>query len=256
MLKTVPNPVLNSETFPSLLDYPFWLSKALLNTVGTDLSVFYPERVPVQGSLIIVSNHRSFLDPFVLMSALNHSVRFACHRYMGRVPLLKDVVKGLGCFSLDLSKPDQDSLFFPPVQLSQAKWLGVFPEGGEPMVKTTSPHEMGTFQRGFAHLALRSQVEPLGILPVAIVSHVEVQETTVPLEVLSWFDPSEPLFQQSGWHPAILYRRVSVLVGQPVWVTTEQRAQYYGRQAKAVAMDLTLTCQARVEALLNEGYRW
>jgi hypothetical protein len=82
-----------------------------------------------------------------------------------------------------------------------------------------------------------------------------VQETTIPLQVLSWFDPSEPLFQQSGWHPAVLYRSVSVLVGQPLWITSEQREQYRGKQAKAIATDITRTCQAEIAALLREGLR-
>ena len=249
-------PVMNSlQSSPSPLDYPFWLSKAVLNAVGTELSVVHGERVSDPKSLIVVSNHRSFLDPFVIMAALNHSVRFACHRYMSKVPGLSEVVKGLGCFSLDLTKPDQDKLFAPPFLLSPTQWLGVFPEGGKPMVKPTQPHEMGAFQRGFAHLALRSQMQPLGILPVAIASHVEVQESTIPLQVFSWFDPSEPLFQQSGWHPAILYRRVSLQIGSPIWITPEQRAQYHGRQAKTVAMDLTQAAQSQVAALLAEGYR-
>ncbi len=240
---------------PSFLDYPFWLSKAVLNTVGTDLSVVHGERLSDPRSLIVVSNHRSFLDPFVIMAALNHSIRFACHRYMSKVPVLSEVIKGMGCFSLDLTKQDQDRLFSPPIQLPTAQWIGVFPEGGKPMVKPTQPHEMGLFQRGFAHLALRSQVQPLGILPVAIVSHVEVQESTVPLQVFSWFDPSEPLFQQDGWHPAILYRRVSLMVGNPIWVTPDQRAQYHGKQAKVTAMELTQAAQTQVADLLAEGYR-
>jgi 1-acyl-sn-glycerol-3-phosphate acyltransferase len=243
------------QPFPSLIDYPFWLSQALLATLGTKLSVSYKAPIPRYGSFIVVSNHRSFLDPFVVMAALNRSVRFACHRYMGRVPLLREMVRGMGCFSLEATQQNQDSLFSPSAQFPQAQWLGIFPEGANPMVQPTHPQEMGKFRRGFAHLALRSQVRPLGILPVAIAAHTEVQESTIPLQVLSWFDPSEPLFQQSGWHPAILYGRVSVLVGQPMWITPEQREQYRGKQAKAISTEITQTCEAEIAALLREGFR-
>ncbi len=245
----------SSPPLPSFLDYPFWLSQALLASVGTELSVQYHAPIPRYGAFIVVSNHRSFLDPFVVMAALNRSVRFACHRYMSRVPLLKNMVQGLGCFSLEMTKQNQDGLFLPSAQFPQPQWLGIFPEGAETMVQPTHPQEMGEFHRGFAHLALRSQVQPLGILPVAIAAHTEVQESTIPLQVLSWFDPSEPLFQQSGWHPAVLYRRVKVVVGQPLWITPEQRKQYGGRQAKAIAADITQTCQDEIAALLREGFR-
>jgi 1-acyl-sn-glycerol-3-phosphate acyltransferase len=242
------------QPLPSLIDYPFWLSHALLTTLGTELSVYHQAPIPMYGSFIVVSNHRSFLDPFVVMAALNRSVRFACHRYMGRVPLLREMVQGLGCFSLEIQQ-NQDSLFSPSAQFPQAQWLGVFPEGANPMVQPTNPQEMGEFRRGFAHLALRSQVQPLGILPVAIAARSEVQEPAIPLQVLSWFDPSEPLFQQPGWHPTVLYRRVSILVGQPIWITPEQREQYRGKQAKAISTEITQTCQNEVMALLHEGFR-
>jgi 1-acyl-sn-glycerol-3-phosphate acyltransferase len=243
------------QPLPSLIDYPFWLSQALLATLGTELSVYNQAPIPRYGSLIVVSNHRSFLDPFVVMAALNRSVRFACHRYMGRVPLLREMVQGLGCFSLEATQQNQDGLFSPSAQFPQAQWLGIFPEGADPMVQPTHPQEMGKFHRGFAHLALRSQVQPLGILPVAIAAHTEVQESTIPLQVLSWFDPSEPLFQQPGWHPTVLYRRVSVLVGQPLWITPEQRDRYRGKQAKAISAEITQTCQDEIAALLREGFR-
>ena len=62
------------------------------------------------------------------------------------------------------------------------------------MVQTTSPHQIGQFHRGFAHLALRAPVKNLAILPVAISSVEETVSPTVPLKFLSLFDPSEPLF--------------------------------------------------------------
>ena len=75
----------------------------------------------------------------------------------------------------------------------------------------------------------------------------------MPLKVLSFFDPSEPLFNQAGWHPLVIYRRVAVLIGRPYWITPQQRQQYQGKQAKTVVADLTDRCQTEIANLLRQG---
>lgn len=82
------------------------------------------------------------------------------------------------------------------------------------------------------------------------------KETTkfpVPLKLLSLFDPSEPLFDQAGWHPMVIYQQVDVLIGKPLWVTNAQRQSYQGKQAKGVIADLTGHCQNEIKTLLQYG---
>jgi 1-acyl-sn-glycerol-3-phosphate acyltransferase len=131
--------------------------------------------------------------------------------------------------------------------------VGVFPEGAEPMVKFTQPQQVGEFQRGFAHLALRAAVQDLAILPVAIASLEEVNTSAVPLSILSFFDPSEPLFNQPGWHPLVIYNRVAVLIGRPYWIRPQHQQQYQGKQAKTVVAELTEHCYGEITNLLHEG---
>jgi hypothetical protein len=88
---------------------------------------------------------------------------------------------------------------------------------------------------------------------VAIAAQAETTTSAVPLQLLSFFDPSEPLFQSSGWHPMVVYRRVDVLVGKPVWITPAQRDSYQGKQAKIVVADLIAQCQAEISSLLRYG---
>jgi hypothetical protein len=103
-------------------------------------------------------------------------------------------------------------------------------------------------------LALRTQEDsrslPLAILPVAIASLAEVKTNTVPLKLLSLFDPSEPLFNQSGWHPLVIYQRVAVLIGRPYWIKAQHRQQYQGKQAKAIVEEITHHCQGEIANLL------
>ncbi|NJN86169.1 MAG: 1-acyl-sn-glycerol-3-phosphate acyltransferase [Leptolyngbyaceae cyanobacterium SL_7_1] len=234
---------------------PLWFSRQLLAALNTELWFHYQERVPRTGSIVVVSNHRSFMDAPLLMAALNQSMRFACHHYMGQVPIMKDIVTQLGCFPLDTPEQRRQSFFTQAIRLLHDRQVvGIFPEGAEPMVALTQPENVGTFHRGFAHLALRAPIADLTLLPVAIASQKETINSAIPLSLLSVIDPSEPLFQQSGWHPMVVYERVNVLIGRPMGITASQRQSYQGKQAKTVIADLTEYCHTEIKDLLQKSY--
>ncbi|BAB77758.1 lysophospholipid acyltransferase family protein [Anabaena sp. FACHB-709] len=234
---------------------PLDISRIFLTTLSTKMFRYYEDRIPQDASLLIVSNHRSFMDALTLMAALSNPIRFACHHYMGQVPILREIVTGqLGCFPLEENQHRQQSFFVQSQKLLQTKQMvGVFPEGADPMVKYTPANEVGEFRRGFAHLALRSQVKNLAVLPVAIASLEESNTSAFPLKLLSLFDPSEPLFNQYGWHPLVIYHRVAVLVGRPYWITAQHHNQYHGKQAKNVVAELTTHCHDEIATLLAQG---
>ncbi|NJO42852.1 MAG: 1-acyl-sn-glycerol-3-phosphate acyltransferase [Cyanobacteria bacterium CRU_2_1] len=233
---------------------PLIISQQLLTLFGTRTFFYHQDRIPHDGAVLVVSNHRSFMDAFLLMAAIDRPIRFACHHYMGQVPVLRDFVARLGCFPLDAPNQRQQGFFHQATQLLQTRQaVGIFPEGAQPMVQLTSPYETSKFHRGFAHLALRSSVQDLAILPVAIASHSETTSSPFPLKMLSLFDPSEPLFDQSGWHPMVIYQCVNILVGRPIWISPTQRQSYQGKQAKTVVTDLITYCQTEIDDLLRYG---
>lgn len=231
---------------------PLWVSQALLSAMGVRIYVDYQNRIPTDTAVIVVSNHRSFLDPLVLMSALQHSVRTACHHYMGQVPLMRDVVNLLGAFPLADPEQRQQAFLRQAIALLQSQqWVAIFPEGAQPMVRLTSPYGVESFHRGFAHLALRAGVPNLAILPVAIASQDESTSPAIPLRLLRLFDPSEPLFDRDGWHPVVTYQRVHVMCGRPYWLTAQQYQQYRGKQAKQIVATLTEYCRSEILELLS-----
>ncbi|TAG38386.1 MAG: 1-acyl-sn-glycerol-3-phosphate acyltransferase [Oscillatoriales cyanobacterium] len=212
-------------------DRTLMISRCFLAGVGTQMFVHHQQRIPQESPVLVVSNHRSFLDPLVLTAALGRSIRFACHHYMGQVPVIREVVTSFGAFPLEAPEHRQQHFFAQATALLQDReMVGVFPEGAEPMVNFTQPNTIGKFQRGFAHLALRAPVRDLAVLPVAIASMEEKSvRSGLPLKLLSLFDPSEPLFDRAGWHPVIVYQRVNILIGRPYWITVDRQQQYRGK---------------------------
>ncbi|MCY7321776.1 MAG: 1-acyl-sn-glycerol-3-phosphate acyltransferase [Phormidesmis sp. CAN_BIN36] len=235
-------------------DSPLQISRLLIAAMGIQMYLHHRDRVPQTGATLVVSNHRSFLDAPLLMSAIDRPIRFACHHYMGQVPVMREVVTKLGCFPLARAGQRQQSFFHQAIQLLKTQQaVGVFPEGTEPMVNSPTRCEMGDFQRGFAHLALKAPVQDLAVLPIAIAVQNETKSSAVPLKLLSFFDPSEPLFNQEGWHPLVVYQRVNVLVGRPFWITPSHRQKYQGKGARTIVQHLTGHCHNEISSLLLRG---
>ncbi|NJM49328.1 MAG: 1-acyl-sn-glycerol-3-phosphate acyltransferase [Alkalinema sp. RU_4_3] len=239
----------------ALLNYPInplFLSQQLLSGMGTQITVTGKERIPVKGSTLIVSNHRSAMDVAVLMAALNQPIHFACHHYMRQVPLLGEMMDQLGFLPLDEPKARYGHFFDRATQLlKQHQTIGIFPEGATPMVQETTPEIVSPFQRGFAHLALRAPIDDLVILPVAISAQHEINTSLFPVRWLQMFDASEPLFDRPGWHPLVLYHQVKVSIGTPIVVDRGPKQGYHGRKALDWVTKTTETCHREIQSLLT-----
>ncbi len=246
----------SSAVCPPLMlpEQPLFISQTLLSLLDTQVSIQYGDRIPASGPALFVSNHRSFMDPLLLMVAANRSIRFACHRYMSQVPLLREATAQLGCLPLRTDTRGQQEFFRHATQLLESQQcVGIFPEGASAMVDIGQPTQVGSFQRGFAHLALQANIPDLTIVPIAIASQQEIYQPMFPLQLLSWFEPSEPLFQQGGWHSIVFYQRVTMLVGHP-WQISATEQDRYRSGGKAIARELSERCQQSIQALLTEGY--
>ena len=240
---------------PELIaDLPLHLSRLLISAAGTKATYHFIERVPAVNRIILVSNHRSLLDAPLLMAALDRPIRFACHYYMSRVPGLREMVSAMGAFPLDAPQQRPKEFFQKAVSLLHEKEVvGIFPEGAEPMIQSTTPNRIRSFHRGFAHLAMRAPVGDVAILPVAMPSLQEQTSNLAPLSLFKLADPSEPLFDRGGWHHSVRYQHVRVLVGHPLWVKDKQRAEYCGRQGGLLARELTDSCRNQIIELMRQG---
>jgi 1-acyl-sn-glycerol-3-phosphate acyltransferase len=228
------------------------LAQDLLGSLGVNVTVKHLERLPPVGPLMIVSNHRSFLDPLLLTSFLNTPIHFVCHRYMANVPVLRELLQACGGFPL--SRQNQDDWYPNLLQdatnlLDRRKTIGIFPEGVTPMLNPPATKDLRDFHRGFAHLALQATVPNLQILPVAICAPSAWRCPVVPLRLLHQLDPFEPGFNQAGWHPAVFYRDVVIRVGQPLPIAP-YHSRYHGRAASILVRDITAMLSEQIAELL------
>jgi len=85
--------------------------------------------LPEQGAAIVVSNHVSGLDPFILIAACHRPLRFLIAREQYERPILHWLFKASGCIPVDRSGKPELALRQALRALESGEVLALFPHG-------------------------------------------------------------------------------------------------------------------------------
>ncbi len=140
-------------------------AKTQLSGLNIEIKVENPEKLPEEGQYLLVSNHRSIIDPLIIEVALEETKIFGL--WVSKKELYNSFFFGLfvrnaGSVLLDREK-SQMSGFFSDVKkgVKEGSSIFIFPEGTRN--KTDKP--LSTFKEGSRIIALKNR---LPILPVYI----------------------------------------------------------------------------------------
>ena len=117
------------------------------------------EHVP-DGGVILASNHRSFLDPFVIGICIRRPIYFVAKRELFRNPLVGWFLNCMGAFPVRRGQSDEESVKTARQLLAQGEAVVVFPEGTRIVSGS-----LGRPKRGVGRLALQSGAP---VVPVAV----------------------------------------------------------------------------------------
>lgn len=100
----------------------------ILFKIGLRLNVEGASNIPMDGPLVIASNHLSLLDPPVIGVAATRKVHFMAKQELF-VPILGDIYKALGAFPVRRGGADRAAIKHGIYILKDNKVLAIFPEG-------------------------------------------------------------------------------------------------------------------------------
>ena len=112
------------------------------------------------GGVILASNHRSFLDPFVLGCCVPRPIYFVAKQELFKNPLAGWILNCLGAFPLRRGASDEESVKTSLMLLERGRVVVIFPEGTRVTRGSLKPPH-----RGVGRLALESGAP---VVPVAV----------------------------------------------------------------------------------------
>jgi len=161
---------------------PFFLLYFRLARIGR-------EHLPRTGPLLLASNHRSFLDPFVIGTLVRRPVYYMAKRELFEKRWQAWALNALGAFPVDRGAGDKDAMDTARAILERGGCVVVFPEGTR-----VRPGSLGSPKRGIGRLALETGAP---VAPVAVIGSDAVRR---------------------GWR--IRPRKVRIRVGRPLLFPT------------------------------------
>jgi 1-acyl-sn-glycerol-3-phosphate acyltransferase len=142
----------------------YWLMRAILQPVFHlywRMSRIGREHVPAEGPVIIASNHRSFLDPFILGTIARRPIYYVAKEELFRNRFLGWLLNALGAFPVSRGTGDEEMVTTAKAILARGDAVLIFPEGTR-----VRPGPLGRPKRGVGRLALETGAP---VVPVAII---------------------------------------------------------------------------------------
>ena len=108
------------------------------------------EHVPSAGPVILVANHESIYDPWVLGVVTPRPIRYVAKAELWRYPVVRSLMNGFGCIPIERGGGDLLAMTRVVEALNRDEVIGFFPQG------TTKRDRPRRFHRGAARLALQT----------------------------------------------------------------------------------------------------
>jgi glycerol-3-phosphate dehydrogenase (NAD(P)+) len=142
----------------------YWIVRALFQPffhVYFRMSRIGREHIPARGGVIVASNHRSFLDPFVIATMAKRPMYYVAKKELFRHRLIAWFLNSLGAFPVDRGAGDADTIETAKAILARGDIVLIFPEGTR-----TRPGALGKPHKGVGRLALETGAP---VVPLAVI---------------------------------------------------------------------------------------
>ncbi len=177
-----------------------------------DTSILNPQYVPEEGPCIIVANHRSDLDPFLILFNVQRPISWMAASYLWNMPVFKQLMDNLGAIPISKFQSEiRHALSKADEILENGGAIGIFPEGWDYIAQNQFDWSVGKFQTGFARIALRTGAP---VVPMAILGldEIRVRNPLPPFMRKIFGFPIEMQYIKDR----CVYRKIHINVGKPI----------------------------------------
>lgn len=175
------------------------------------------ENVPAHGPALLVGNHRTTSDPFLLSGVLPRRVHYVVAAFMGKLPLTSHLASSTGNIVLPVSQggKSQELIRMARRLLKKGRLVGVFPEGMDNFMNGSPPGTVSKFHTTFARLILGLEMPDLPVVPIGFTGEEERVVLSVPGGLMKMLDPHLPI-DSSGEIVVPVYNKARIAIGRPL----------------------------------------
>ncbi|MFA5560773.1 MAG: lysophospholipid acyltransferase family protein [Acholeplasmataceae bacterium] len=147
----------------------FWANRFLLHL---SIKVEGKENVPKTGRLTIYANHKSYVDPLLILEIIKRPTTFTPKSALYKIPVLKQWLESIACFKIDRSntRDTARSMIDAINTVKSEVAMTIFPEGG---IKDRDEEKMVDMRAGAYKVGLKAKAE---LLPIRIFGTTEVKK--------------------------------------------------------------------------------
>lgn len=170
------------------------------------------ENFPEYGGALVIANHQSELDPFLVGSAVHRKVQWLSKAENFEIPIFRSIIKPFGTIPLKRGQSDEKALNKVRAVLENGGCVGMFPEGTR-----SEDGKLSEFRSGGARLCLETGVP---YVPCAIFGAYKVFPKNVNVTGIKWRDGI----------------KISIVIGKPVYIDPSLEPTYENAQIVKNAM--------------------
>ncbi|EQA44312.1 acyltransferase [Leptospira broomii serovar Hurstbridge str. 5399] len=180
--------------------------------LAVNITAYGTENIVSNGKLILVCNHRSDMDPFILSYTFPRFISWVAAEYTFRIPIFRDLAKIAGGIPMSVDgKISLASIKMIQQVFKRGDVLGIFPEGHDYMVRNDFKKPMIDFHEGFAAFSIRNKVD---ILPCVIIPIEEsYSDIPIPPIVRSFMGMPKDVCEIKK---RAIYKKVKVVYGEKI----------------------------------------
>lgn len=106
-----------------------WLLAWLIMMIFGPFRTIGRYRVPKEGGLLILANHRADIDPMAVQLASPRVVHFMAKSELFKIPILGGILRYFKAFPVNRGAPDRQSIRFAVDLLTKGETVCIYPEG-------------------------------------------------------------------------------------------------------------------------------
>jgi len=143
----------------------YWVNRFILNAKVKSIG---KKNIPKTGPTVLFSNHKSFIDPLVLIESIPRVSGFAPKSSLYKIPILRTWLEGMHCLKIDRQSAKTTAMNMVKTikDIKSGYLVSIFPEG---TARDRDSEDMAATKAGAFKVAVKSQAT---IVPVTLIGTI------------------------------------------------------------------------------------